>query len=459
MYFEAFFIGVKEGAKLLLCSGLILVFIRASRLDYLRSAFFSAMVSVTLLSLVMMMVPVTFETQETVVKAVGYVFGLTYFLSLLSLFEVSGTDVLGPLRSIMRNTAAMRILVFLSAMVYFLPDMAGTSLYLRDVSAMRGNAAAVYTASAAGFFLPLIGAFCARNRIPVPAARFLGLPQLLLSLALIKLFAGGVRGFAEFSLISSVQSGMMKLVHDIVHQTFVTLMVPDHPLLKVTAWNFIGFVFRETAGLWLSLFIFSIPLLIFLRRHLGSPVKVPDDFITGAQRRKYIREVRDNRLIRAVPVFIFLFAVTGLWFHEKDRISVTFYSPDPEPVSMSDGSLSIPIETPLRDLRDGMMHKFVVNLDGEDIRILVMQKSDGTLAVCLDACEICPPEGYVQGEKHVVCLYCRTPIAIDTLGKAGGCNPIPLEATVTDRTVELSGDELKKKWDMVKSGRTREKIR
>jgi uncharacterized membrane protein len=57
-----------------------------------------------------------------------------------------------------------------------------------------------------------------------------------------------------------------------------------------------------------------------------------------------------------------------------------------------------------------------------------------------------------------VCLYCRTPINIQSLGKAGGCNPIPLRALVTAKNVEIDVDELVRKWDYVKTGKSKNLI-
>jgi uncharacterized membrane protein len=52
-----------------------------------------------------------------------------------------------------------------------------------------------------------------------------------------------------------------------------------------------------------------------------------------------------------------------------------------------------------------------------------------------------------------------TPIPVDTLGKPGGCNPIPLDATVGEREISIDIEELDRKWRAVMSGETREGIR
>lgn len=84
---------------------------------------------------------------------------------------------------------------------------------------------------------------------------------------------------------------------------------------------------------------------------------------------------------------------------------------------------------------------------------MAVKKTDGTLSVCLDACEICPPDGYGQKGDSLVCIYCGTPIHLDSLGKPGGCNPIPLSASIEGGFVKIELDEVLKKWGFVKKGK------
>jgi uncharacterized membrane protein len=88
----------------------------------------------------------------------------------------------------------------------------------------------------------------------------------------------------------------------------------------------------------------------------------------------------------------------------------------------------------------------------------VIKKADNSLSVCLDACEICPPVGYGQRDNHVVCIYCMTPIPVDTLGDPGGCNPIPLTAAIDDNFIRVELKEIIKKWGFVNRGETSEVI-
>jgi len=456
---EPLFFGIKEGAVVVLALWVILSFRPFRDKKAYRASLGLSLVCLVLLSVMLLPGGVPGGSSEFLKSLAGYLFGILYLGSAASLYrggEKGGREE----NSLQRMSQLILVIpVFVFFMLYFGTGMLGGVIHLRDLARLKGLGTIAYIFAGGGFLITSAIAVVVMKKVGFLSARFLGFPQVLLLLGLILLFGGGTGDGLEFTLIPSVQAGMMKFVHDFVHQTFLLLMVPDHPILSVTAWNFIGFIFRETAGLWLSLLIFIVPLGVFLKKSLTAPVPVPEGVRQGAERRKIIKDVKDRRWLRSLPIVLFMIAVSVVWFQEKGEVGVSFYSPDPHPVTAEEGRLRIPISSPAWDLRDGMLHKFVAGVDGDDVRVLVMKKPDGTLAVCLDACEICPPKGYVQGEKHLVCLYCRTPIAIGSLGKKGGCNPIPLDAVVTDTEIVIEVKDLKHKWEMVKTGKTRERLR
>lgn len=455
---EAFFIGVKEGVKVYVCIFIILSFFRNGERDYPVGPFFAGLIAVSLASFLVIAIHVTAEMRDIIVKMIGYVFGIFYLFSLGALYHASGTDILGPLKRVCSDKLFLIPFVFLLTCVYFIPDMAGASLYVGDMFSLAGDSLSVFFASIIGFLGALLFGRLISRRIQLGATRVFGLPQVFLLLALIKLIGGGVKGFAELSLIPSVQKGLMKLIHDAVHQMFLFVMVPDHLLLKVTTWNFIGIFFGDGTAVWLSLIVLLAPLFIFLKKHFTAEIGVPHDIGKGSMRRKFIKSVKDERFLKSIPVFIFAAFILSTWFMEKDESAAKLYNPEPVPLVAEKEKALILIRSPGKDLRDGKLHKFALNIKGEDVRILVMKKDDGTLCVCLDACEICPPEGYAQGEGHVICLYCMTPIAVETLGQPGGCNPIPLRTHLTDTHVLLDVSEILKRWNMVRTGKTREEI-
>lgn len=92
----------------------------------------------------------------------------------------------------------------------------------------------------------------------------------------------------------------------------------------------------------------------------------------------------------------------------------------------SQGDIIIPIE----QVKDGKLHRFVwVASDGKAVRFFVINRSSKklSLAVVFDACLLCGDQGYVMEGDQVICVGCGVRIFIPSIGKPGGCNPVPIE--------------------------------
>jgi uncharacterized membrane protein len=61
------------------------------------------------------------------------------------------------------------------------------------------------------------------------------------------------------------------------------------------------------------------------------------------------------------------------------------------------------------------------------VRLFALRIGDG-VKVCLDACEICGDKGYFEQGGAMVCRNCMSPIVLNSVGRAGGCNPIPVQS-------------------------------
>jgi uncharacterized membrane protein len=67
-----------------------------------------------------------------------------------------------------------------------------------------------------------------------------------------------------------------------------------------------------------------------------------------------------------------------------------------------------------------------------------MRLGSGEVVAGFDACVICGPEGYTQQGAEVVCLHCSSAIYPPTIGRPGGCNPVPLDFEVRDGEVVIA---------------------
>ncbi len=91
-------------------------------------------------------------------------------------------------------------------------------------------------------------------------------------------------------------------------------------------------------------------------------------------------------------------------------------------------------------LRDNKLHRFAyISTEGKVIRFfLINKKEDRVLPVAVfDACMICGDMGYVKKDGELICISCNVRIFLASIGKAGGCNPIPLEYEFDGKNITI----------------------
>lgn len=245
------------------------------------------------------------------------------------------------------------------------------------------------------------------------------------------IYAVGIKIIWEPFLIPSLETLISRLSHDFAHYLVVLLLVPDHPYLTTFFFNLLALLFRKTTSLFLNYFVFLFLALFLVIFTLSRPFPT----LTGVkapERRKIWASLKRERRLKVWPVFLALLLFFGLAFQAYTS-ETELYQSSPEPLDITDRLGRIKKE----DLGDGMLHVYSFE-KGEEVRVIAIKKPDGSMAVCLDVCLICPPEGYAQLESDLFCLYCGTPIPINTVGQPGGCNPVPL--SFQDRENELTFD-------------------
>jgi len=154
------------------------------------------------------------------------------------------------------------------------------------------------------------------------------------------------------------------------------------------------------------------------------------DTVSAAERRKAAWTTRRERLwMASVYIFSFMFIamLTAEFVYAKSQSAL---SPATE-VSFTNGEVKIS----LAQVSDGDLHRFQAQENGTEIRFWLYQKPDGKVATVFDACQICGGVGFYKSANGVVCKNCAAPINPQSVGTAGGCNPIPLKATQTSDSV------------------------
>jgi FTR1 family protein len=195
----------------------------------------------------------------------------------------------------------------------------------------------------------------------------------------------------------------------------------------------IGPIVRNDLFFFITIFALAALMVLFemKRRDLGA---LPQ---SSAERRKAVWTARRERLWMGsvyASSFVFILLVTAEFVYTK---SVSALSPA-TPVSFANGQVSIPMS----QVKDGDLQRYSAIENGTEVRFWLYHKPDGKVTAVFDACEICGPVGFYKGPNGVVCKNCAAPINPQSVGMAGGCNPIPLGANVTDDAVVISETDI-----------------
>jgi hypothetical protein len=277
----------------------------------------------------------------------------------------------------------------------------------------------------------------------VPASFTLTLPGLLVLVVALLLF--GSSSIIRLDLFAPLTMKVMKFTHDFVHQFFESMLIPDHLFIRPYLWGYIGLLFGKEVGFWGGLVIWFIPtLLVVLAIQFERLPQVSQIRQGAARRRVTAAGIRARRFRLVVPVLAMVILAGAVY---RSRYpSVEYWDPKPMPILAGPtGEIFIPRKGEV-NLDDGQLHKYLFKQGGREARFFVLMGPAGKLTVDLDACAICKPDGYGQAEGTVICYYCKTLIPLDTVGKPGGCNPVPVPFTEKEDGVHLDGLTLINTW-------------
>ena len=263
--------------------------------------------------------------------------------------------------------------------------------------------------------------------------------------AVVALLLFSSSSILRLDLFSPLSMKVMKGVHDFVHQFMESILIPDHLFVRPVVWKYIGFLFGKEVGFWGGMVIWFTPALLIALAIRFERLPSVAHIRQGAQRRKLLAAAIGARRCRLViPVLSVVIFAAGAY--QSRFPSVEYWDPKPLPVSANQaGEIFIPKKGEI-DLEDGKLHKYLFKQGEREARFFVLMTPAGQLTVDLDACSICKPNGYGQAEGTVICYYCVTLIPLETVGKPGGCNPVPVPFTEKADGVAIDGITLLNIW-------------
>ncbi|SQI40794.1 Predicted membrane protein [Leminorella richardii] len=153
--------------------------------------------------------------------------------------------------------------------------------------------------------------------------------------------------------------------------------------------------------------------------------------------RKAVAHYLDARRAMVVTLLLSVMAIGAQVYWDKVASQPPRLS-EAQPVLLADDEM---VHIPLEQVKDGKLHRFVwVADDGKAVRFFVINRYPDKLrlGVVFDACLLCGDQGYVMEGNQVICVACDVHIFIPSIGKPGGCNPVPIDEwnmTETELTI------------------------
>ena len=394
---QAFIITLREGVEAALIVGITLVYLTKIGRAELRKTVYAALGAAFLGSIGVAVVISRAHLNEDVfegwVELVAAFFVVTMVVFMMKTGRKMKGQIEGKVGLLAGNDAWFGLFVFIFLMV--LREGAETVLILAGVS-LNSTELMSFLGTLLGLIAAIaFGVMFVKGSVRINLQKFFRVTTAIMFLVAAQLIISGLHELSEAGFIASSKREMA-IIGPIVSND----------------WFFFVTIFAMAA------------LMVLFEAKRRAPVL--DASASPAERRKAEWTARRERLwMGSVYTFSFvLIAMVTLEFVYTKNVSAL--SPATE-VSFTNGEIKIP----LSQVADGDLHRYQAKENGTPVRFWLYQKPDGKIATVFDACEICGAVGFYKKGNGVICKNCAAPINPQSVGTAGGCNPVPLKAMQT----------------------------
>ena len=268
---------------------------------------------------------------------------------------------------------------------------------------LNTEAMKAFTGTVVGLLLAVaFGVAFVKGTVRIDLAKFFRATTAVLAVLVVQLLVNGLHEWSEAGIIPSNER-LMSIVG---------------PIVRNNAFFLLAVVLVPGIMLWSE-----------LRRRIPEPEPSADN---PAERRKTLAAAMSQRrwslAASSSAVALLLLLCVGIVHSNQPR------SLSPAAPVQAEGGV---VRLPLAGNDDGDLHRYSLDIDGIPVRFFAIKTSDGKLRTAVDACDICGAYGYVQEGTQVICLNCTAEINPLSIGRDGGCNPIPLPAEVKDGVIAI----------------------
>lgn len=404
---QAFIVTLREGVEAALIIGITLAYLTKIGRPDLRKPVFVALGAAFVASIGVAIALSRFQFNEDLFEGWVMLVAAFFVVTMIIFMMRTGRKLKGQIEEKLGSLAGRgsEIGIFLFVFLMVLREGAETVLILSAVS-LDTSALLSFIGTLAGVIAAvLFGVTFVKGSVRINLQKFFRVTTVILFFVAAQLLVSGLHELSENGFLPSSKREMA-LIGPIVRNDF-----------------FFFVTIVALAGLM---------VLFEVRRR--QPATETSSAAEGRKSRWSARRERLWMMAVFASSFVFVVLVTAEFIYAK---SVNALSPAAQ-VSFSNGEVSIP----LSQVSDGDLHRFAARENGTDVRFLLYKRPDGKVVAIFDACEICGSVGFFKGQNGVVCKNCAAPINSQSVGTPGGCNPVPLESSVSGDSVVIREADL-----------------
>ena len=396
--FQALVVTLREGVEAALIVGITLVYLtKIGRSDLRRTvyaALIAALVGSVAGAVALSYLPITQDQLEGWIMLVAAVLVVGMIIFMMRTARKLKGEIESRVASLAGAGSRWGLFLFVFLMVF--REGLETVVILQGVS-LNSTELLSFLGTLAGVGLAVVfGVMFVKGSVRIDLRRFFRVTTVILLFVAAQLVITGLHELSETGVIHSSKQEMA-LIGPIVRNDY---------FFPVTM---------------LSLVVFMV-LLEYARR-----APQPGAAASKAEGRKLEWTARRERfwsITVCLVALIFISMVTAEFVYAK---SATALSPATEVTFDKDGHAVIAAQ----NLQEGELRRYSVDVRGTKVRFLLYRKPDGKVATIFDACQICGGVGFYKGAQGIICKNCAAPVNPQSVGQAGGCNPIPLDSTTT----------------------------
>jgi len=392
--FEALAITLREGVEAALVLGIALSLLRKRGLDHLRGALAAGTVTALVASVgvaaLAQRITWNEEIAEGVTMLVGAVLVLTLTIWMMRAAPHMKQEIeTGLTRATAKGSGAFGVFLFAFGMVF--REGAETALFL-SATGFNTEGLGLWIGAAIGLVLAVgFGVLFVRGSLRVPLKPFFSVTTAVLLLIAAQLLVGGLHELSEGGVLPATRQSMA-LVCPVVKNELLLFTLT---VAIAAGWLLFGPRTAEPRPI---------------------PAEGPEARLALAARRRETARRRWSGIVGVIVV-----GLLSVAFVRGARVPG---KPPATPVVAESGAYRIDTST----FDDHKLHFYSTTLDGRDVRFFAVE-TDNALVTCVDGCEICGDIGYFEDGVSVVCRNCTSPIVKNSLGRSGGCNPIPVPSS------------------------------